>query len=43
MRKPLGRSDQVVSGMINQLKSVTKMQIQMMDHTMEAWQEQIKS
>ena len=39
----LGCPDQVVSGMINQLQSVTKMQIQMMDHTMEAWQEQIRS
>jgi hypothetical protein len=41
--RALGWPDQVVSGMINQLQSVTKMQIQMMDHIMEAWQEQIKS
>ena len=39
----LGWPDQVVSGMINQMQSVTKMQIQMMDHTMEVWREQIKS
>jgi hypothetical protein len=32
----LGRPDQVVSGIINQMQSVTKMQIQMMHHTMEA-------
>jgi hypothetical protein len=29
--------------MINQMQSVTEMQIQMMDHTMEVWREQIKS
>jgi len=39
----LGWPDQVVSGMINQMQSVTKMQIQMMDDTMEVWREQIKS
>ena len=39
----LGWPDQVVSGMINQMQSVTKMQIQMMDHTTEVWREQIKS
>src|SRR5437773_11188336 len=39
----LGWPNQVVSGMINQMQSVTKMQIQMMDHTMEVWREQIKS
>src|ERR1700730_16411471 len=39
----LGWPDRVVSGMINQMQSVTKMQIQMMDHTMEVWREQIKS
>ena len=39
----LGWPDQVVSGMINQMQSVTKMQIQMMDHTMEVWREQIES
>jgi hypothetical protein len=39
----LGWPDQVVSGMINQMQSVAKMQIQMMDHTMEVWREQIKS
>ena len=35
--------DQVISGMINQMQGVTKMQIQMMDHTLEVWREQIKS
>src|ERR1700730_12406653 len=39
----LGWPDQVVSGMITQMQGVTKMQIQMMDHTMEIWREQIKS
>src|SRR5260370_42402045 len=39
----LGWPDQVVSGMINHMQSVTKMQIQMMDRTMEVWREQIKS
>jgi hypothetical protein len=39
----LGWPDQVVSGMINQMQSVTKSQIQMVDHTMEVWREQIKS
>ena len=39
----LGWPDQVVSGMINQMESITQMQIQMMDHTMEVWREQIKS
>ena len=39
----LGWPGQVVSGMVNQMQSVTKMQIQMMDHTMEVWREHIKS
>jgi len=39
----LGWPDQVVSGIINQMQSVTKMQIQMMDRTMEVWREQIES
>src|SRR5260370_39988967 len=39
----LGWPDQVVSGMINQMQSVTEMQIQMMDHTIEVWREQIKA
>ena len=39
----LGSPDQVVSGMIDQMQSVTKMQIQMMDHIMEIWREQVKS
>jgi hypothetical protein len=39
----LGWPDQIVSGMINQMQSVIKMQIQMMDQTMEVWREQIKS
>jgi hypothetical protein len=39
----LGWPDQVVSGMINQMESITQMQIQIMDHTMEVWREQIKS
>ena len=39
----LGWPDQVVSAMIDQMQTVTKTQIQMMDHTMEVWREQIKS
>src|SRR6516164_509357 len=39
----LGWPDQVVSAMIDQMQTVTKTQIQMMDHTMEVWREQINS
>ena len=39
----LGWPDQVVSGMINQMESITKMQIQTMDCIMDAWEQQIKA
>jgi hypothetical protein len=39
----IGWPDHIVSGVVNQIKSVAEMQIEMIDHTMEVWREQIKS
>ena len=39
----LGWPERVVDGIRAQMQSITKMQIQTMDHMMDAWEEQIKS
>jgi hypothetical protein len=41
--RALGWPEQFVDVTRSQLQSVTQMQIQMMDHMMDAWEEQIKS
>jgi hypothetical protein len=41
--RALGWPEQIVDATRSQLQSVTKMQIQMMDHMMDAWEEQIES
>src|SRR5262249_44553808 len=41
--RELGWPDRIVNATRTQLQSITKMQIQMMDHMMDAWEEQIKS
>jgi hypothetical protein len=41
--RALGWPEQIVDATRTQLQSVTKMQIQMMDHMMDAWEDQIKS
>jgi hypothetical protein len=41
--RALGWPEQIVDATRTQLQSVTKTQIQMMDHVMDAWEEQIKS
>jgi hypothetical protein len=41
--RALGWPEQIVDATRAQLQSITKMQIQMMDQMMDAWQEQIKS
>jgi hypothetical protein len=41
--RALGWPEQIVDATRTQLQNVTKMQIQMMDHVMDAWEEQIKS
>src|SRR5258706_9031563 len=41
--RALGWPEQIVDATRAQLQSITKMQIQMMDQTMDAWEEQIKS
>jgi hypothetical protein len=41
--RSLGWPDQIVDATRAQMQSITKMQIQMMDHMMDAWEEQIKS
>lgn len=41
--RALGWPEQIVGAVSTQVQGVTKMQIQMMDHFMDAWQEQIKS
>jgi hypothetical protein len=40
--RALGWPDQIVDATRAQMQSITKMQIQMMDHMMDAWEEQIK-
>ena len=39
----LGWPEQIVDTIRTQMQSITKMQIQTMDHMMDAWEEQIKS
>jgi hypothetical protein len=41
--RALGWPEQIVDATRAQLQSITKMQIQMMDQLMDAWEEQIKS
>jgi hypothetical protein len=41
--RALGWPEQIVDATRAQLRSITKMQIQMMDHMMDIWKEQIKS
>ena len=41
--RALGWPEQIVDAIRAQLQSITKMQIQMMDQLMDAWEEQIKS
>src|SRR5262249_22080037 len=41
--RTLGWPEQIVDGTRAQLQSIAKMQIQMMDHMMDVWEEQIKS
>ena len=40
--RALGWPEQIVDATRAQLQSITKMQIQMMDHMMDAWEEQVK-
>ena len=41
--RALGWPEQIVDATRAQIESITKMQIQTMDHIMDAWEEQIKS
>jgi hypothetical protein len=41
--RALGWPEQIVDGTREQLQSITKMQIQMMDQMMDVWEDQIKS
>jgi hypothetical protein len=41
--RALGWPEQVVGATRSQIQSITKMQIQTIDHIMDAWEEQIKS
>ena len=41
--RALGWPQQIVDATRSQMQTMTKMQIQMMDHTTEVWREQIKS
>jgi hypothetical protein len=41
--KALGWPEQIVDATRTQMQSIAKMQIQTMDHMMDAWEEQIKS
>src|SRR5262245_8477398 len=41
--RALGWPEQIVDAARAQMQSITKMQIQTMDHMMDAWEEQIKS
>ena len=41
--RALGWPEQIVDATCAQFQSITKMQIQTMDHIMDAWEEQIKS
>jgi hypothetical protein len=41
--RALGWPEQIVDTTRTQMQSITKMQIQTMDHMMDAWEEQIKS
>jgi hypothetical protein len=41
--RALGWPNEIVDGIHAQLQGITRLQIQMMDHIMDAWEEQIKS
>jgi hypothetical protein len=41
--RALGWPEQIVDATRAQMQSITKMQVQTMDHVMDAWEEQIKS
>lgn len=41
--RALGWPNQIVDGIRAQMQGITRMQIQMMDHIMDAWEAQIKS
>jgi hypothetical protein len=41
--RALGWPEQIVDATRDQMQSMTKMQIQVMDHMMDTWEEQIKS
>ena len=41
--RALGWPNELVDGIRAQMQGITRMQIQMMDHVMDAWEEQIKS
>jgi ferritin-like metal-binding protein YciE len=41
--RALGWPEEIVEATRAQMQSITKMQIQMMDHVMDAWEEQIKA
>ena len=41
--RALGWPEQIVEATQDQMQSMTKMQIQVMDHMMDTWEEQIKS
>src|SRR5262245_55743018 len=41
--RALGWPNEIVDGIRAQMQGITRMQIQMMDHIMDAWEEQVKS
>ncbi|HEX8829120.1 MAG TPA: hypothetical protein VF778_13520 [Xanthobacteraceae bacterium] len=41
--RAMGWPDQIVAATRSQMQSITKMQVEMMDHLMDAWEEEIES
>lgn len=41
--RAVGWPDQIVAATRSQMQAITKMQVEMMDHLMDAWEEEIKS
>ena len=41
--RAMGWPDQIVDAARGQMQAITKMQVEMMDHLMDAWEEEIKS
>ncbi|MFY9837769.1 MAG: hypothetical protein WAK55_15140 [Xanthobacteraceae bacterium] len=41
--RAMGWPDQIVAATRSQMQSIAKMQVEMMDHLMDAWEEEIKS